>query len=1049
MDDKLEKYHGGKLSEVVINSLKPFLEKIKLYGIKKTIEDFIPEVQLDKFVLRKIKTQLKKRRGIELGKGLGMVFVQYRYDGIQIEFSGIIRLLVNKITITDSQILRSFNSILSQIEKKYILDDKYVLDKIDEIVFELSKTQIYKPKTSEEKTLYDLALLILINYYNTLDEMPNWIQPALENIGKGEFIEKWIDIFADYISEVISVVTEDIFFDFKVTFDSVIVRTFLNKMTNKGQISQLLSTFDIDIKEIIYKFAKSYVSPSFIKGSSEILCDIAGNFLSRCNEKLPEKSSGNEFFPPSPFGITISMGLDNQFQRNFRWFTNLDISECYLEYSYDENFSSSEKIKAYSEKVPKTVPMINLGLVSSYKIEYANKYSATIDNLKAGDVYYKIVYNSENSETEIYKFTVSDKKEKIKFAVFTDSQGMVKTDYEAFEEVFDSAINREKSLDFIAHLGDFVDDGNNEKYWEWVLNSSRWKSNAAVTLSGNHEARKNLVAFKAGVENSVVSHFNFKNSPKQNLSGGVYYSFVYANTTFVVLNTNTRHENGIDKKQYNWAISTLKNAKTKWKIIFTHKSPYSNGPHHKDLDVKNISKQIIDLCYYGEVDLVFAGHDHVYARTPFLIEGEEVKNKFKVEKFGGENYKNYVNPYGTMFVVPATSGVKNYVQHFPVDFPYYKLLKIKKPVYSSVEIIGNKLIFNSYEFDSKEKAFSKIDSFSIEKKDDFEKNIGSKFVSNFINLIPNIPWIDNTNLIEKSISLYESLDYHEKICVKNYGELLEYKKINDSFKNIQSMEIKVVKNKKEFLKAIKNKNVGTIVTNCNEIKFEKGFSVGNKIIVNRNLCISGQARLLNVQFVLQEKSLLVLSGNVCVDNTRKPLSLYKSKNIIEMHDYSVFVLSENATVNSSYGIGDSGVAINVLGESTRIYLNSSGHNFVSKGLINSNFASSSIFVNCGKYFSYKNYHTIITEGKIIVKGGFLKSILVGENGNLTLNGGIIGDKNEHFVAAPIEVFGKAELKSGVVKSSSGVSVLVHKETLGEISVSKSKNIDIKGKILYN
>ena len=83
MDDKLEKYHGGKLSEVVINSLKPFLEKIKLYGIKKTIEDFIPEVQLDKFVLRKIKTQLKKRRGIELGKGLGMVFVQYRIWTLQ------------------------------------------------------------------------------------------------------------------------------------------------------------------------------------------------------------------------------------------------------------------------------------------------------------------------------------------------------------------------------------------------------------------------------------------------------------------------------------------------------------------------------------------------------------------------------------------------------------------------------------------------------------------------------------------------------------------------------------------------------------------------------------------------------------------------------------------------------------------------------------------------------------------------------------------------------------------------------------------------------
>ena len=59
MCNKFNEYHGGKLSEVVINSLKPFLEKIKLYGIKKTIEDFIPEIRLDEFVLNKIKKQLK------------------------------------------------------------------------------------------------------------------------------------------------------------------------------------------------------------------------------------------------------------------------------------------------------------------------------------------------------------------------------------------------------------------------------------------------------------------------------------------------------------------------------------------------------------------------------------------------------------------------------------------------------------------------------------------------------------------------------------------------------------------------------------------------------------------------------------------------------------------------------------------------------------------------------------------------------------------------------------------------------------------------------
>ena len=168
-----------------------------------------------------------------------------------------------------------------------------------------------------------------------------------------------------------------------------------------------------------------------------------------------------------------------------------------------------------------------------------------------------------------------------------------------------------------------------------------------------------------------------------------------------------------------------------------------------------------------------------------------------------------------------------------------------------------------------------------------------------------------------------------------------------------------------------------------------------------------------------------------------------------MYDYSVFVLNENATINSSYGTGNSGVAINVLGESTRIYLNSSGHNFVSKGLIKSNFSSSNIFINSGKYFSYKNYHTVITEGKIIVKGGFVRSILVGENGNLDLIGGIIGDENERLITAPIEIFGKAELKTGIIKAVKGVSVLVHKETNGELSVARDKNIDISGKILYN
>ena len=66
-------YKCGKLSEVVIVSLRAFLDKIKSNGLKKMVEIFLPGINLDEFVLQKIKNQMKKRRAIELKKKLGRI----------------------------------------------------------------------------------------------------------------------------------------------------------------------------------------------------------------------------------------------------------------------------------------------------------------------------------------------------------------------------------------------------------------------------------------------------------------------------------------------------------------------------------------------------------------------------------------------------------------------------------------------------------------------------------------------------------------------------------------------------------------------------------------------------------------------------------------------------------------------------------------------------------------------------------------------------------------------------------------------------------------
>ena len=189
-------------------------------------------VNLDKFVLEKIKIQLSKHRFVDLNnKKLGKIGIQYRYDGIQIEPVGVLGFLIKKITINDNQIISSFDNILEQIEQKYISNTEYIVQKIDEIVYDLSFSGVYKPQNSEEKTLYDLAMILLANYYNDDKNVPEWFEHAMQNLQKNEFILRYIDYFVEFISEIIAQVSENIFFDFKILCKSKWLRIFLNKKT--------------------------------------------------------------------------------------------------------------------------------------------------------------------------------------------------------------------------------------------------------------------------------------------------------------------------------------------------------------------------------------------------------------------------------------------------------------------------------------------------------------------------------------------------------------------------------------------------------------------------------------------------------------------------------------------------------------------------------------------------------------------------------------------------------------------------------------------------
>ena len=93
-----------------------------------------------------------------------------------------------------------------------------------------------------------------------------------------------------------------------------------------------------------------------------------------------------------------------------------------------------------------------------------------------------------------------------------------------------------------------------------------------------------------------------------NMNGERYYTFARKNVRFVVLDTNL-----MDPTQLAWAEATLKQPEPAWTICYFHHPLYSDGGRHgSNLELRVVLEPL--LVRYG-VDVVFAGHEHVYERT--------------------------------------------------------------------------------------------------------------------------------------------------------------------------------------------------------------------------------------------------------------------------------------------------------------------------------------------------------------------------------------------------------------------------------------------------
>lgn len=400
---------------------------------------------------------------------------------------------------------------------------------------------------------------------------------------------------------------------------------------------------------------------------------------------------------------SCTMYGDGETGRGFCWFTTgkagTDLQLVKTD-DFDGNFANA---KSYS------------GTQNLYRKQYSHQVAVT-DLLPGTSYTYRVGDAAANVWSDAKSFVTDDGDEAFKFITIADVQASSNENFAHAALTLKGALSVMPDAEFTVNLGDYVNDNTNDE-WDWYFSNFAFANDilTQVPVAGNHDG-------------NITNKFNtncFKNTfcldqSKNESIEGVYYSFDYGNAHFAVLNTNDMYP--MSQAQRNWLINDMSASDAQWKIILAHRSFYSAGKNINKPDtivMRNVLLPIIDQL---DIDMVYAGHDHMYLRTnqvkgDALVEG----TTYVDEIYNGEKVTFAVNPEGTVYTLPSTAGTKRYTVNEDAIPPILDVAAVAETTrdrggcFCTTEINGGKLIYKAYIVDDETQEISLIDSYAIMK----------------------------------------------------------------------------------------------------------------------------------------------------------------------------------------------------------------------------------------------------------------------------------------------------------------------------------------------
>ena len=219
-----------------------------------------------------------------------------------------------------------------------------------------------------------------------------------------------------------------------------------------------------------------------------------------------------------------------------------------------------------------------------------------------------------------------------------------------------------------------------ERYPEVLRNTVLWPA------PGNHEVfyGESDSATQSGV------YYDAFTLPGNGEAGGVpsqteaYYSYDFGSVHFISIDS-AGSSRAVGGDVYNWLESDLQSNDRDWTIVYMHHPPYTRGSYDSDFvsGLKQIRENFLPLLENYGVDIVIAGHSHVYERS-MLIDGHyglstefdaglHAKDTGDGDPAGDGAYqKPSGGPVPHQGAVYITMGVSSIPKDGPLDHPVMK-----------------------------------------------------------------------------------------------------------------------------------------------------------------------------------------------------------------------------------------------------------------------------------------------------------------------------------------------------------------------------------------